>query len=163
MNEIIVVDTPSNFTRSQKEQFLILLKEQNQVENPTIDKINSCELLCMIYDNQLAIGIGALKNISKSSFDKADLAKLKNKYDLELGYLYVLNRDEYRGKKIGKKICSELLKKVSFKNVFATTEEEEENPMKHILQKCNFVKTGQTFVGSYSKKNIGLYLLTRDN
>lgn len=49
------------------------------------------------------------------------------------------------------------------KTVFETTEENEENSMKWILQKFDFNKTGKTFIGSKTNKNIELYLLTRTN
>jgi len=117
-------------------------------------------LLCLAYDSELRIGIGAIKKVYKTPFDKADVVKLKDKYDIELGYLFVLDKNKYRGKGIAKSICSELLNMVKHKNVFATTEESDENAMKWILQKFSFKKTGQTYVGAKTKKNIGLYLLT---
>jgi len=41
------------------------------------------------------------------------------------------------------------------------TEESDDNPMKWILQKFGFERNGKIYSGPKTKKNIGLYLLTR--
>lgn len=157
-----ITDEPNNLSEQQQQYFQKLLKLQGQIEDPSMDKINSCKFLCLAYDNELPIGIGAIKKVYNTPFDKAKVPELKEKYALELGYLYVLDKKKYRGKSIGKSICLELLKKTKQSNVFATTEESKENAMKWLLQKFDFIKTGQTYVGAKTKKNIGLYLLTKD-
>lgn len=157
-----IVGEPNSLTQQQQHYFQKLLKLQDQVEDPSMDKINSCPFLCLAYDNELPIGIGAIKEVYKTPFDKADVSKLKNNYDLELGYLFVLDKKKYRGKGIAKLICKELLNKAGHRNIFATTEESDENAMKWILQKFGFIKTGQTYVGAKTKKNIGLYLLKKE-
>lgn len=156
------IEEPNNLSDQQRQYFQKLLKLQGQVDNPSMDKINSCQFLCLVYDNELPIGIGAIKEVYKTPFDKAEVANLKDKYDLELGYLFVLDKKKYRGKGIAKSICSGLLNKTGLRNVFATTEEKNENAMKWILEKFEFIKTGQTYLGAKTKKNIGLYLLTKE-
>lgn len=158
-----IIDKPQNLSDQQKQYFQKLLLMQGQVSNPSIEKINSCHFLCLAYDSEFPVGIGAIKEVYKTPFDKAKVAELKDSFDIELGYLYVIDKKKYRGKGIAKSMCSKLLEKVQSKNVFATTEENEENSMKWILQKFDFNKTGKTFIGSKTNKNIGLYLLTRTN
>lgn len=158
-----IVEEPNYLTEQQRQYFQKLLKLQGQVENPTMDKITSCSFLCLAYDNELPIGIGAIKKVYKTPFDKANVTKLKDKYDFELGYLFVLDKKKYREKGIAKTICSELLNKTEDENIFATTEESETNSMKWILKKFDFIKTGETYVGMKTKKNIGLYLLEKNN
>ncbi|WP_313236650.1 GNAT family N-acetyltransferase [Sphingobacterium multivorum] len=155
-----VVDKPQNLSEQQRIYFREMLTLQGQV-TPTIDKINSCHYLCIVYDNETPIGIGAIKNVYKTPFNKAKIETLKDKYDFELGYIFVCDNKQYRNKGIASKICSGLLNMVSGSNVFATTEESNKNPMKFILQKFNFKKTGKTYKGIKTKKDIGLYLLTQ--
>lgn len=162
MNIKYIVGEPNRFTVQQRRYFQKLLKLQGQVGNPSMDKINSCPFLCLAYDNELLIGIGAIKKVYKTPFDKAGVTKLKEKYEIELGYLFVLDNKKYRGKGISKLICKKLLKKTEQRNVFATSEESDENAMKWILQNLGFIKTGQTYFGAKTKKEIGLYLFTKE-
>jgi len=152
------VDRPQNLTQEQKLYFQKLLSLQGQIMNASLEKIDSCSFLCLAYDNEIPIGIGAIKQVYKTPFDKAEVSHLKDSYDFELGYLYILEKGKYRGKGIAKSICTELLNKVKLKNVFATTEESDANAMKWLLQKFGFKKTGKTYEGGKTKKNIGLYL-----
>ena len=155
-------DDPQKFTEQERQYFLKLLLLQGQVDKPSIEKINACPIICLAFDNELPVGIGAIKQVYKTPFNSAKVSNLKYAYNIELGYLYVLDKQKYRGKGIAKTICAELLNKVKLSNVFATTEESEENPMKWILQKFGFEKAGKTYSGSKTKKEIGLYLLKHD-
>ncbi|HJV20757.1 MAG TPA: GNAT family N-acetyltransferase [Sediminibacterium sp.] len=132
---------------------------QNQVANPSLDKINSCPFICIAYIQNLPVGIGAIKDIYKAPFDYANVPQLKDDYSYELGYVYVLDKKRYRGKGIARSICEQLLEKVKGKNIFATTEENDENRMRFILSKFNFKLVGDTYTGIKSKKTIGLHLL----
>jgi RimJ/RimL family protein N-acetyltransferase len=141
----IKIDKPINFSPKELEYFLNLLVEQNQIANPSIDKINSCVLLCFAnYENNL-IGIGAIKQVYKTPFDKAKVSQLKTIYNYELGYMYVLDNPKIRGKGIGKEICRRLILDLGSENLFATTEESVSNPMKFILEKLDFEKVGKTY------------------
>lgn len=138
--------------------FRKLLLLQDQVDNPSIDKIKSCPYLCIAYDEESAIGIGAIKDVYKIPFKKAKVSDLRDKYNLELGYIFVLDNKEYRGRGIGRCLCETLLLKIDSKPVFATTEESGTNPMKHLLVRLGFSKAGQTYVGARTKKHLGLYI-----
>jgi RimJ/RimL family protein N-acetyltransferase len=151
-----------SFTYEQKICFQKLLELQGQVARPSLEKLNACPFLCLAYVNELLIGIGAIKKVYTSPFVKAKVPSLKDKYSYEMGYIYVLNEEKYRGKGIGKSICIELLKKVESLNVFATTEENEENRMKQILKNLGFIRVGETYQGENTNKDIGLYLLDRN-
>lgn len=152
-------DNSNNLTEQEKQYFMKLLMLQGQVDKPSIEKLNTCPILCIAYDNELPIGIGAIKQVYKKPFEKAEIPELKNLFNVELGYIYVLDKKKYRGKGIAKKICANLLEKLSSKNVFATTEENIKNPMKYILEKFGFKRAGKTYTGTKTKKTIGLYLL----
>jgi|SRR5690606_25070288 len=112
----------------------------------------------MVYENDNLIGIGAVKQVYKRPFDKSGIPELKDKYNFELGYIFLIDKEEYRGKGIGKSLYNKLLKQVENKNIFATTEENDENPMKFILKKIGFSKSGENYTGEETGKQIGLYL-----
>lgn len=152
------IAAPDNFEDSQLEDFLELLLKQGQVSNPNIEKLRRCPFLGMVYENDNLIGIGAIKQVYKRPFDKSGIPELKDKYNFELGYIFLIDKEEYRGKGIGKSLCNKLLKQVENKNIFATTEENDENPMKFILKKIGFSKSGENYTGEETGKQIGLYL-----
>lgn len=153
------VGKPKEFSTKETEDFLRLLIQQNQIKNPSIEKVSNCALLCFAYYQNELIGIGAIKQVYKTPFDKAGVSELKDNYNNELGYLFIKEDKEIRGKGIAKAICKFLISKVSEKNIFATTEQSEENSMTYILQGLNFEKVGETYTGAKTKKTIGLYIL----
>jgi hypothetical protein len=153
------VGKPNEFSYEEIEDFLRLLIQQNQIENPSIEKVNNCLILCFAYFQDELIGIGAIKQVYKTPFDKAGVSELKGKYNNELGYLFIKEEKELRGKGIAKAICNFLISKIPEENIFATTEQSEENSMIYILQRLNFEKVGETYSGAKTKKKIVLYLL----
>ncbi len=155
----ITIDKPINFPTKELESFLNLLIEQNQIINPSIDKIKGCYLLCFVKYDNLLIGIGAIKQGYKTQFDKAGVSELKSFYNHELGYLYVIDHPEIRGKGLGKEISRQLISSLGRESLFATTEESESNPMKFILEKLDFQKVGNSYVGGKTGKTIALYIL----
>lgn len=162
MDIVYKCDKTDNFSDDDIHDFLKLLRRQGQVEGASFEKIRSCPFICIVYCSSLPIGIGAIKQIYSSPFKKAGLNDLKLNYKFELGYIFLVDDKEYRGTGIGKRICLNLLNKVKEENIFATTEENEKNSMKYILQKFNFVKSGDTYLGGKTKKDIGLYLLKKN-
>lgn len=152
------IESPKKLGEHTKQYFLKLLLLQGQVA-PTMEKINNCPFLCIAYDGNLPIGIGAIKHVYKAPFDYAGMPNLKDDYNYELGYIYVLDKKKYRGKKIGKNICTKLLEVVKGQKIFATTEENEENRMRIILENFNFKRVGNTYIGGNTGKTIGLYVL----
>lgn len=155
-------DKPENFTLKEKTNFVQLLIEQGQVANPNIAKVNASLFICIVFGNDVPIGIGAIKNVYLNPFDYAQVPDLKTKFKNELGYLYVSNADanNFRGLGIGTTICNLLLKEIGTGTIFSTTEVSRKNVMKHILKNIGFEKAGKTFKGQHTKKNIGLYIKT---
>lgn len=153
------VDKPEMFSNECLDTFLMLLKEQAQINKPTMQRIKGCSLLCMAHYNNKVIGIGAIKHITKSSFTKAGVEKLAVKFDAELGYLYVKPDKEYRRLGIGKTISRLLLKELGNNNVFATTAvDSNANSMLFILTHWGFEQEGNTYIGGETKKTLGLFL-----
>jgi len=165
MEIIYKVNSPDKFSKSEKKIFLELLKKQGQVKSPSLVKIEKSSLICIVSIDNVAIGIGALKNVYKKPFEYAGISELKNDYNLELGYLFVDTDLEksgtYRGLGIGKNISKYLLENVKEKNVFATTELNSSNVMLHILRNLNFISIGNPFKGELTGKIITLMILNR--
>ena len=159
MTLLFKVETPGNFTQEEKNEFIALLVKQGQVSNPNIHKVNASDYICLVYVDEKPIGIGAMKNVYDRPFDYAEVPHLKQIFKKELGYLYVDNTlTNFRGLGIGKTITKLLLSRKGNDNVFATTDENDENIMKGILQGLGFKKVGKTYIGQKTKKNIGLYI-----
>ena len=158
------LDQTKFFSTSEKKFFLSLLKLQGKVSNPNFEKVESCPFLCIASIDDKIIGIGALKQIYKDPFDKAGVADLKSEFNLELGYLYVLDNQNgvsSRGMGVGKNITRLLLTKEKNKNIFATTELNETNPMLHILRNFGFVPIGNPYIGHKTHDVITLMILIR--
>ena len=158
------IDKPDNFSKEDKDHFLSLLIKQKQVEKPNLKNINSCPFICIAYVDNVAIGIGAIKQIYKTPFDSAGVKELKDTFEFEIGYLFIDNESDsnnYRGFGIGKAITHLLLKKVEDQNVFATTELNINNRMMHILKSYGFESFGVPYRGKETNKLISLMLLSR--
>jgi hypothetical protein len=158
-----LVKEPNLLSKSDVKDFELLLNKQGQID--TVDgKVDRCYRICLVKLNGNPIGIGALKQVYKSTFDYAGVPELSKNYNYEIGYLFVdkTNIEDNLGKLgIGKYITRLLLNEVRNYNVFATTEKNTKNTMMHILKSTGFKLTGDTYKGSKTKKTICLMLLER--
>jgi len=152
------IDIPNKLSQKDRSNFLKLLILQGQVSDPNAVKVNSCPLICIVYVDNIPIAIGAIKQVYKTPFVKANVANYKNDFNHELGYLFVINSvaKNVRGLGIATTICRLLIKHLEVSNIFATTEDSSKNPMLHILYKIGFKKLGDTYKGGQTKKNISL-------
>lgn len=130
---------------------------QGQVSGSIDRKIESCSFICIAYSEDIPVGIGAIKQIYKTPFVKAGIPDLISRYNYELGYIYVVGNEEFRGRGIATSICAELLEILGAENVFATTDESSNNPMKFILNKIGFEKAGNSFRGSKAAKTLDCF------
>lgn len=142
------------------EIFESLLEKQGQVNTP-IGKAKRCYQICIVTVNQVAIGIGALKEVYKRPFEYADVREIEDKYKYELGYLFVEDDKNLRGLGIGKYISKLLLNSIKEENIFATTEFSQSNPMYHILRSFGFKSTGKPYLGNTTNKLLTLMTLNR--
>jgi hypothetical protein len=152
------IDQPPHLPIGYREAFLTLLRNQGQVDNPTMKQIIQSSWLCIAHDGDTPIGIGAIKHVSKSGFRKAKVENLADDFSCELGYLYVEPK-RYKGLGIGKSICRFLLRANGGANVFATTAVgKDANAMVYILESLDFEKVGSPYVGDKTGKTLGLFL-----
>jgi hypothetical protein len=159
------IDTPNNFSEQEKKKFLELLKKQGQVINPNLNNIKSSSYLCIVQVDEIVIGIGALKNVYKKPFKLANVNDIKDDFEIELGYIFVdsdQKKTNFRGIGIGKNITQFLLSKVADRNVFATTELNQSNPMFQILRNIGFESIGNPYKGMKTGKIITLMILIRN-
>jgi hypothetical protein len=152
------VDSPKKFTETEIHIFLDLLKQQGKVNNPTIEKINRCSLLCIATINDIIVSIGAIKpkTLSDFSTQKADLESESTNFEYEIGYCFTLK--DYTNKGFSTKIVTKLLNKRIDSNLMASTEIQESSPMKRILEKNGFKHYGKIWKSSIHGGELGLFL-----
>lgn len=155
---IYKIDIPENFSKAEKEIFRDLLQQQSKVTNPTIEKVNRCTLLCVCkLDNQI-VSIGAIKPKTNSDFssEKSDLEKMRNEFQLELGYCFTL--PDKTGQGHSSTITKMLLDKLTNENVMASTEIRSDNSMVRILERNGFKQYGKPWKSVIHKGTLALYL-----
>ncbi|WP_319500717.1 GNAT family N-acetyltransferase [uncultured Draconibacterium sp.] len=136
-----------------------LLKEQKKVQPPYEEKADRCKVICVVFDDERPVALGAIKIKTKSVFgrDKANVPELSNKFDDELGYIYV--KSKYEGQGIASKVVSLLLKEFRNVNLMASTETTANPGMVKILKRFGFRHYGSTWHSSMEHKNeLGLFL-----
>lgn len=159
MELVYTVGEPTTFSQEQRDNFLSLLIEQDQVGNPTMEKINKCRYLCMIRYNETAIGIGAIKRSGKTAFTKSGMADLAGDYNNELGYVYVREEKLYEDLGIGKSISKLLVKQVAGEKIFASTAVgNDASSMIWILKSLKFEQIGKPYKGGKTEKEIALFI-----
>ncbi len=158
-----ILKSPTKFLDTERKDFEYLLNKQGQIDKVE-GKLDRCHIVCLVKLNGSSIGIGALKQVYKSPFKYAGVSELQNIYNYEIGYLLVDNESigkDYGSLGIGKYITRLLLNQVVGENVFATTENNKENPMYYILQSFGFKVLGSPYKGKTTNKNIVLMTLER--
>jgi hypothetical protein len=152
------IDIPKNFSEEERQIFLDLLKQQGKVTNPTTEKINRCSYLGFCKENNQIVSIGAIKPKTNSDFnsEKADLTKMRNEFQIELGYCFTLPDKTGRG--YSSTITQILLDKVKDANIMASTELRSDNSMMRILERNGFKQYGKPWKSGIHKGTLGLYL-----
>lgn len=152
------IDSPSNFTKEEKEVFLELLIKQDKVVNPSAQRIDACKWLGIHFCDNKIVSIAALKPPSRSDFDNkhACLNELRDLYKLELGYCYTLPK--YGGRRFSSKLVSSLLEKENKTLLLASTETRLDNYMLKILKKFEFKQQGKTWRSTIHGGELALFL-----
>jgi RimJ/RimL family protein N-acetyltransferase len=147
-----------NLTESDRQTFADLLKEQGKVKDDLILKADRCKFICIVSKNKKPIGIGGIKEKTKSDFteQKAYLMSLANQFEWELGYLYT--NPKYNGLGIASSIVKILINEYGQGNLMASTEINENPAMVHILNKNGFKHYGNPWKSSIHSNYLGLFL-----
>ncbi len=158
--EVVVykIGIPKTFSFEEKKTFRDLLEQQGKVTNPTLDKINRCKYLCICNEDNQTVSIGAIKQKTNSDFDsnKADLGKMRNEFQIELGYCFTL--PDKTGQGYSSSIARMLLDKVGGENIMASTELRADNSMIRILERSGFKQYGKPWKSKIHNGTLGLYL-----
>ncbi len=151
------------FDNKQRDLLADMLEKQNKVRGNLKNKIDRCELLCIAKDNDVVIGIGAIKKKTESDFDtdRANLPKIADQFEWELGYIYTV--DNYQGKGIASEIVRRILVEFGKSNLIATTEIKENPSMVKILEKYSFCQKGKTWTSSIHNNQLGLFIYYGNN
>lgn len=152
------LDDPKGFSEEEKQSFLNLLRLQGKMKNPIIEKVNRCRLLCICKVDSLVVSIGAIKPKTNSDFnvEKADLDKMRDEFQIELGYCFTLS--DFTRKGISSMIVKMLLDSVKDKNLVASTELRSDNSMIRILKKAGFRQYGKPWKSEIHEGSLGLFL-----
>lgn len=148
----------AEITNEVADAFIELLVIQDKVKKPTREKIKSCRELVLCYADSKLIGIGALKEKTKSVFNDlaSGLKTIEQKFTWELGYFYVDKL--FRGYGISTTISRLLLNDKSNENILASTELNKDNAMIFVLKKFGFRQFGNPWPSSRHDGTLGLFL-----
>lgn len=163
MKEIVYkIGTPKDFSSSEINSFLDLLKKQRKVAIPTIAKIERCILLCICKVDNEVVSIGAIKPKTNSDFNsnKADLEKFRDDFEKELGYCFTL--PSHTGNGFSSAIVKLLVDKVSNENLMASTELRSDNSMLSILHRNGLKQYGRSWKSRVHNGALGLFLKFSD-
>lgn len=112
----------SEINASIRDIFGKALQRQGKVQGDVSEKADRCKLICIARLDDEVVGIGAIKVKTKSDFSeqKADLSKLSDAFDWELGYLFTDPAHTRKG--ICRNIARLLVDAHGQENLMASTE-----------------------------------------
>ncbi|PCE65136.1 GNAT family N-acetyltransferase [Salinivibrio sp. YCSC6] len=148
----------SDINASVRDTFAKALKRQGKVQGDVSEKADRCKLLCIARIDDEVVGIGAIKVRTKSDFSeqKADLSKLSDDFDWELGYLFT--DPAHTGKGIGRNIARLLVDAYGQENLMASTEVSANPRMVKILEALGFRHYGKPWKSAIHDNYLGLFL-----
>ncbi|PWW34559.1 acetyltransferase (GNAT) family protein [Idiomarina loihiensis] len=134
------------------------LYRQGKVQGNLSEKADRCKFLCIARINGEVVGIGAIKPKTKSDFSeqKADLSKLADDFNAELGYLHTNPAHARKG--IARNIAKLLVDAYGKKNLMASTEVSANPGMVKILETLGFRHYGKPWKSVIHGNYLGLFL-----
>lgn len=153
--------TKSEIKENHRQIVASMLEEQQKVEPPYYRKADRCKFICIVSNSSIPIALGAIKMKTESDFthEKANLVELSEKFDWELGYLYV--NEKYKRRGIASNIVSMLLECFGDGNLMASTEITANPSMMKILERFGFRHYGNPWQSDIHKNYLGLFLRFR--
>ena len=143
----IKIKPPNQCSAKEIESFYQILLKGEAVEKRGLkNRINRAILLAFHYENQILVGIAAIKLPSEgyrsNIFRKAETKEPLEKYPLEFGYAVTL--EGYEGRHICSGLTQKLIENFQDQNMYATTSRP---AMQTILEHNGFKKTGKPYKG----------------
>lgn len=141
----IKIFKPENCTEEQLKMFYDIVVEGNQVNpNGLLNRIKAADFLSFCELDNKTVGVASIKNpdknYKKSTFVKANVGRLSDNYDYEIGY--TVTKETYRRKGISEKLIKSLMDNSISKSFYATTKND---GMRHLLEKIGFAKLGDNY------------------
>lgn len=149
----------SKFSKAEIDRFKKIVIDAGEVSENTFNGLLKKEpILLFIPDTENIKAVGALKvpndSYKKKVFTNSISNEKSDTFSFELGWIVSLIPGN------GKKLV-EILSKVT-DNIYATVREEN-NAMKHILEKYDFEKSGQSYKSDRDNYDIELYIKKKKN
>lgn len=156
----IISKAPKYCSSAELEAFERLVSTGGEVSLAGLrQRTQRAEKLIFINDGE-CVAIGAIKNPSaeyKASVFKKSNAAEPNKYQYELGWLYVSSTA--RGKGYGRALMEEIKELLTGTACFATTRENNE-PMHHLFRYFGFSRLGQPYKSDNGDYSLILYVIS---
>lgn len=154
--EIKVLD-PSECSDLELNEFELLVSGGGEVDNRGLRwRILNADKLIFIIDGN-CVAVGAIKNpetpYKNNVFIKAGLGEA-NSYRLELGWLYVSEKD--RGKGYAKAIMATIIKNLNGQSSFATTRADNK-AMHHLFETFGYKNMGNPYKSEHGDHFLVLY------
>lgn len=157
-NLVIVARRPQDCSSAEIDVFTALVIEGGEVVSAGLRRrITQAKQLIFLYDGE-CVAITGIKNPNanyKAKVFKLANAEGSNKYDRELGWIYVKN--EARGRKHANSLMEKALALFDKAGCFATAREDND-PMKYLLRKYGFTKLGSPYKSDSGDYLLGLYV-----
>ena len=119
----------------------------------------ACSVVWLQGSDGSPVGVGALKypheNYRASIFKKASSREEPNKYELELGWIFLEN--QFRGQGLSDVIMKELLSASRTKSLYATVRENN-YIMRTVLVKHGFMQEGRAYLSDEGDYKVVLYI-----
>lgn len=147
-----------DFDQILRNNFGEMLRKQGKVRGDFDAMADRCNLICLAKINNDVVGIGAIKQKTKSDFsnNKADLESMEKEFDWELGYFYTEN--QYLGRGIASNITRILIEAYGDNNLMASTEINNNPAMVKIFEKNGFRLFGKPWKSVIHDHYLGLFL-----
>ena len=152
----IIVKPPASCSRQELDEFQRLVELGEEVmANGLRRRISGAFLLAFACIGDSVIGVGGLKNphqsYKKKTFDKSGLTQRCDKFDKELGWVFVI--EEHRGKGLSIRLVEAILRDAPGCNIFATSRIDNV-AMHEALVKNRFIQSGKPFISARGNKMI---------
>ena len=143
---------------SVRETFAEALKRQGKIQGNVNEKADRCKLLYIARIDDQVVGIGAIKEKTRSDFSeqKADVTKRADEFDWELGYLFTDPAHTRKG--IATNIAKLLVDAHGQGNLMASTEVSANPGMVKIFKKLGFRRYGKPWKSAIHENYLGLFL-----
>lgn len=158
MNFIYEIISKTGINESHRQIVAQMLEEQQKIEPPYENKADKCKLICIVSKYDIPIAIGAIKNKTERAFtpEKANVIDLSEKFEWELGYIFV--KKEFEGQGIASNIARLLLSQYGNDNLIASPEINANPGMVKILNRFGFRLYGNPWKSNIHPNYLGLFL-----